>query len=244
MQNSFLILLFLIFSLVGCARHLPETAWPANGTYEVPTDITYKLARRSFLLHIPPGKAPDEPLPLVVVLHGAFSTAHQTEVETGFSELADRENFLVVYPEGIGLFGLLQHWNAGHCCGKAAADEVDDVAFVAKTIATTIERMNVDRQRIYMAGMSNGGMLTYRYAAEKGDDLAAIAVVSGALGSRNGDKLPPWRMPIPTRPLPVIIFHGDTDRHIPVDGGPSDLKGGERAYTAVAEAIDFWRQTN
>ena len=242
MKRQLTTIMILAAFVAACVPALPDKAYPENGTYQVATDLTFKLSQRDFLLHVPPGIAPNKPLPLVVVLHGAFSTAGQTEQETGFSKLADRENFLVAYPEGIGLFGLLQHWNAGHCCGKAAKDQIDDVAFIAEVIATIKQKVSVDPHRIYLAGMSNGGMLTYRYAAERPGELAAIAVVSGTIGSHNIGKKPAWEIPAPTQPIPVIIFHGTADGHIPVKGGISPLKGGNRSYLPVTDAIEFWRQ--
>jgi len=152
-------ILILALLAPGCAPSLRALPNPPPGTYRVPVDTTYRLAHRKFLLHVPPGYRADVPLPLVVVLHGAFSSGGQTEIETGFSDLADIERFLVVYPEGIGIFGLLQHWNAGHCCAKAADDGVDDVGFLAEVIATVRRKLSVDPGRTYMAGMSNGGML-------------------------------------------------------------------------------------
>lgn len=176
----------------------------------------------------------------MVVLHGAFSAGRQTEIETGFSDLADRERFLVAYPEGIGLFGFLRHWNAGHCCAKAADDRVDDVGFLAEVIATTRRKVSVDSERIYMAGMSNGGMLAYRFAAERSGELAAAAVVSGAIGSSvvaGGER---WRTPKPERALPVIVFHGLADDAIPVGGGSGPGREG-RSFLSVDDAVGFWR---
>lgn len=242
MKNVFrLILISSTLTLCGCVASLPVTHTLESGTYRAETEMRFNGTPRKFLLHLPPGSEMAEPLPLVLVLHGAFSNAKQTEQETGFSKLADQKQFLVAYPEGIGVFGLLQHWNAGHCCGKAAKDKVDDVGFVSAVIATIKQRFTVDQSRIYLAGMSNGGMLTYRYAAEHGQELAAIAVVSGAIGSTEGDPSTDWAMPAPVQPLPVISFHGTGDEHIPVGGGPSPLKGGERSYLSVDNAMEYWR---
>jgi len=239
-----LALLLFILCLGACARPLPDGDAPDAATYRVATDIRFNLAKRDFLLHIPPGAAAEAPLPLVVVLHGAFSTAAQTETETGFSQLADKENFFVAYPEGIGIFGYLQHWNAGHCCGKAARDDIDDIAFVDAVINKTKALVAIDNSRIYMAGMSNGGMLTYRYAAERGSGLAAIAVVSGVIGSREKPDNPEWLLPPPSSPLPVIAFHGTGDKHIPIAGGASPRKGGGRSYSSFTEAQRFWQEAN
>lgn len=236
--------LVLILLLPACLPALPDSAEPPSGSYRVNTPIRFNLLHRDFLLHVPPGYHGDSPLPLLLVMHGAFSTAVQTERETGFSALADREDFLVAYPEGIGLFGFLQHWNGGHCCGKAAADGLDDVAFVDAVIAETRRRLAVDSQRIYMTGMSNGGMFTYRYAAERTSTLAAAAVFAGAIGSRQDGVGGSWQMSLPATTLPLLIFHGLADEHVPAAGGKSPLKGGERAYASVAEAAAFWGTAN
>ena len=121
--------IFLSLLLVGCMRSLPSYIASASGSYRQKMDVRYNFLKRSYQVHVPPSYDPIIPLPLVVVLHGAFDNASGMEEATGFSTLADRENFIVQYPNGISLFGLLQHWNAGHCCGKAAADKVDDLGF-------------------------------------------------------------------------------------------------------------------
>ncbi|NVN92058.1 MAG: alpha/beta hydrolase [Desulfuromonadales bacterium] len=236
--------LTVLLTLPGCLSTLPGIPEPPTGTYRVTTVTTYNRGQRTFLLHVPPNYHADKALPLVVVLHGAFSTGRQTETETGFSKLADSKGFLVAYPEGIGLFGLLQHWNAGHCCGKAADDQVDDVGFLSEVIRSVRSKLAVDPGRIYMAGMSNGGMLTYRFAAERSADLAAAAVVSGAIGSVVDQGKEPWKLPQPESPVPIIAFHGLVDDSVPANGGVSPRKKGKRSYLAVADAIDFWRNAD
>jgi polyhydroxybutyrate depolymerase len=237
-------LITALFLSSGCLANLPETREPPGGTYRISTSLSYRASQRTFLLHVPVKYRSGIPLPLVVVLHGAFSTGTQTETETGFSKLADSKGFLVAYPEGIGLFGLLQHWNAGHCCGKAAKDQVDDVGFVAEVIATVRRKLAVDPARIYLAGMSNGGMLTHRFAAERGADLAAAAVVSGAIGSVVAQGDAPWKLPQPEGAVPMIVFHGLADDSVPASGGVSPGKKDERSYLAVSDAIDFWRNAD
>lgn len=244
MMLFFRIQLLLLLFLNGCMATLPQTPEPPAGTYRLPTSITYKLLQRTFLLHIPTAYISSQALPLVVVLHGAFSTGKQMEEETGFSLLADKERFLVAYPEGIGIFGLLQHWNAGHCCGKAADDKIDDVGFIAEVIESISQKLAVDSSRIYLAGMSNGGMLTYRFAAERADILAAAAVVSGAIGSSVGGKTGSWQLEKPVRAVPMIVFHGLSDTTIPVTGNASTHSRGERSYSSVAEAKEFWRSAD
>ncbi len=225
--------------LCACSLTLPIQGPIAGGTYEFPLAQDARGWSRSALLHLPPADVRPEHPPLVIVLHGAFSTGAKMEEETGFSKLADREGFFVAYPQGIGLFGFLQHWNAGFCCGKAEADDFDDVGTILRLIDRVAARFPIDRSRVYLVGMSNGGMLTYRFAAEYPRVVAAAAVMAGAIGgTESGERR--WILPKPAAPVPIMILHGLDDRNIPYDGGVAPAKGGERVYDSVAEAAAFW----
>jgi polyhydroxybutyrate depolymerase len=213
-------------------------------TYKNSVDIEINGFRRTYLVHVPPGYSPETPLPLVVVIHGAFDTAEGIERVSGFSRLADREGFIVLYPNGMGILGLLQHWNAGHCCGKAADDHVDDVGFVAATIEDVCARLSVDRDRVYMVGFSNGGMLAYRFAAERGDLLAAVAPMAASIAGRPSADRPEWRIPEPVRPVSVIPMHGLLDDDVTYEGGISRHRGGTRTYWSVGQSVDFWVARN
>lgn len=234
----------LLLATTGCLSDWRPPA--AASSYELSETLDLRTGsyRRRFLLHVPREAPSSRALPLVVVLHGAFSTARDMEAWTGWSDLSDREGFVVLYPEGIGLLGYLQHWNAGHCCGRAVRDGWDDIAFLDAAIEGVCASLEIDPFRIYMVGLSNGGMLAYRYAAERTARLAACAVVAGAIGSRSGTNEPVWTPPVPDRPLPVLILHGDADPTVPYEGGaPSDRRNG-RCYSPVLEAVDFWRSVN
>jgi len=231
-----------IFSSCATASQMRDIQAGKTSAHSV--DIRYNGLRRSYRVHIPSGYRPGVATPLVIAIHGAFSTAKTFEMETGFSELSDKENFIVIYPNGIGIFGLLQHWNAGHCCGKAAADDVDDIGFIIEVITDVSRYLNVDKGRIYMVGFSNGGMFTHRFGAERAHMLAAIAPLAGSIGGRTGPDASLWRTPPPDTPLPVILFHGQSDEKVPYDGGPVGSKPGEREYLSVKESAQFWASVN
>jgi len=228
----------------GCSRTLQNPA--SLGGKSVRQKMKMRAAgfRRSYIVHVPQGYDPSTPVPLVVVLHGAMSTAKQIEEHSGFSDLADREGFAVLYPNGITLFGLLQHWNAGHCCGKAAADGVDDVGFLQAAIREVTERLNVDPARIYMTGFSNGGMMTHRFGAEACGMLAAIAPLAGSAGGRAGPEAPFWQIPDPACPLSVAIMHGRKDEQVPYAGGGARGKDNGRQFMSVDESAAFWVRAN
>jgi polyhydroxybutyrate depolymerase len=244
LPRAFLFLLILCLLAVGCMASLPNSPVEGPRTYKNSVDIEINGFRRTYLVHVPPGYVPETPLPLVVVIHGAFDTAEGIERVSGFSRLADREGFIVLYPNGMGILGFLQHWNAGHCCGKAADDQVDDVGFVTATIEDVCARLRVDRDRIYMVGFSNGGMLAYRFAAERGDLLAAVAPMAASIGGRPSEDLPEWRIPEPVQPLSIIPMHGLVDDDVPYEGGISRHRGGTRTYWPVEQSVEFWVSRN
>jgi polyhydroxybutyrate depolymerase len=223
---------------------LPKDNIVGPRTYKNTTDLRIGGKGRSYLVHIPSGYDHERRLPLVVVIHGAFDTAEGIEKRSGFSDLADREDFVVLYPNGKGIFGYLQHWNAGHCCGKAADDDWDDVGFVAAAIEDVRARLKIDSSRIYMVGFSNGGMFTYRFAAEKGDLLAAAAPMAASIGGKPSNDAPEWRIPAPVRPLSMIILHGLADDHVPYEGAISSHRGGTRKYWSVEDSAKFWVMHN
>jgi len=217
---------------------------PTPGTHKVKTDQRAAGFRRTYLLHLPEDYDAGAPLPLVVAIHGAFSGGKNLERRSGLSRLADRERFIVVYPNGIGLFGMLRHWNSGHCCGKARKDGIDDVGFVTSVIEEVSRRLRVDTTRIYLVGYSNGGMLAYRIAAEKSEMIAAFSAVAATIGGKPKPDKPEWVIPRPEIPVPVVVFHGHADQNVPYDevGGEQDRD--KATSISVTRSVAFWVERN
>ena len=205
--------------------------------------LIYQGRTRSYLLHIPPNYDDNTPTPLVIVLHGGGGNAENIEKVTGFNDLADRENFLVVYPDGTGKLDYrLLTWNGGFCCGYALENNVDDVGFIRALIHHLQQNYSINTSRIYATGISNGGMMSYRLGAELSNIFAAIAPVAGSIGGQTSEQESLWRIPEPHNPLSVIVFHGTNDTRIPYDGGrptANDTKGAY-SYLSVNESISFW----
>jgi len=236
--------IIIILLMSGCAVSWETLDAVGPATVTMKTSSTINGIHRTALVHIPEGYDPGKKYPLVVVIHGAFSTAAKMEQETGFSTLADQEGFVVVYPNGMGIFGLLQHWNAGHCCGKAAKDNLDDVAFIRECIEQVAEKLNIDRKRIYLTGFSNGGMLVYTYVAANSSRVAAFAALGAAVGGRDSPEKEFWLPQSPESPVPALIIHGSDDQAIPVQGGVSPKKNGSREYLSLQESVQFWLGAN
>ncbi len=199
---------------------------------------------RSYRLHLPQEYHRDRQWPLVVVLHGAFSTARGIAKQTSFSELADREGFIIAYPNGMGIFSLVRHWNAGFCCGKAMKWEVDDTGFIFRVIDDVAQRASIDPSRVYLVGMSNGGMLAHRIAATKPERIAAVAVSAATFGAIPSGSDTAQTIPVPSRPMPIMIFHGLADENVPYEPQENDADQTELRLLPAQEAVAFWVDHN
>ena len=155
---------------------------------------------RQYLLHVPATYKAEQPSALVLVFHGAGPGAQRFADYSRFSTVADREGFLVVYPQGLGE---RPAWNPSPGSG--------DIQFVRDLIDHLQRRCNVNPGRIYATGHSNGGGMVHRLACDLADRIAAIGPVSGAYPSGQCS---------PSRPVPVFAIHGIADPIVPYEGIP------------------------
>lgn len=215
---------------------LQPTSTPrAGGTIEGTLDPTGQ--RRTYRLYVPAVIDPAGPA-LVVALHGGGGNADQLERTIRLNRIAEREGFLVVYPDGSGrLDEILLTWNAGNCCGYALDQQVDDVAVLRALVDELDLAYSIDRQRVYSTGMSNGGMMAYRLACEAADLFAAVAPVAGALNLEACD---------PSEPVSVLAIHGTADQHVLYEGGAPIVQVDRhpRQDRSVQDALTFWAGVN
>jgi polyhydroxybutyrate depolymerase len=195
--------------------------------------LTYQRLRRRYLVHVPPGYDGSKRLPLVLSFHGAFAWAEVQRKQSHMNDVADKNDFIVVYPEGTGLLDKRYTWNAGNSPGYAQRENVDDVGFVRALLDELPKQYAVDTKRVYATGMSNGGMLCYRLGCELSERIAAIGVVAADMGVDG---------PLPKRPVPVIHFHGVRDPIKMFHGGKGKVLGVE--HRAVSTVIAWWIKAN
>lgn len=180
---------------------------------------------RSYRLYQPAG-APAS-APLVVVLHGYSGSARQVERDYGWDELADSAKFVVAYPDGLE-----RAWNVDGegCCGRPGREGVDDVAFISAAVADIARHVGTDPARVYVAGMSNGAIMSFTLACAT-DIFAAIGPVAGT--QLNGCPNP--------RPASIMQIHGTADRLVPYAGGQgfSVING-----PSVPDVDAFWRNVD
>jgi polyhydroxybutyrate depolymerase len=189
---------------------------------------------RRYLVHVPPLYDPEVAMPVVLAFHGGGANAASMAVFSGLDDKADETGFIVVYPEGTGRLRRMLTFNAGNCCGHAAARNVDDVAFTRALLDDLGSVANIDARRVYATGMSNGAMMAYRVAAELSDRIAAIATVAGPMGTKTCH---------PVRAVPVIHFHGDADEYAPFGGGRGRGVSGTD-FHSVEHSVSAWVEAN
>jgi polyhydroxybutyrate depolymerase len=225
----------LFLSILACARTrlVPATAAPGLPAGDSTHTLSFGGRTRSYLLYVPTSVDWSKAVPLVFVFHGGTGNAANAERMSGFDAVADRNGFLVAYPDGTGALSddKLLTWNGGDCCGYSQTHNVDDVGFVRAIVADLQAQANIDAKRIYATGMSNGAILSQRLGCEAADVFAAIAPVAGTLN---------FSPCTPSQPVSVIEFHGTADQHIPYEGGygPKSLVNVD--FASVQKTIDFW----
>ena len=191
---------------------------------------------RSAILVEPADRTASSPkLPLVVILHGLGEDAEGMAKLATWPEAARDVGFVAVFPQGVD-----DSWNAGKCCGSAAEQGVDDVAFLDALVAQMVAEENVDPNAVYLTGFSNGAMMTYLYGCRRPDALAGAASVAGTNFSDCQ----------PDAPLRFLQVSGSDDPVVPVLGGHSSVPGVpevpsvEQSILAVARASGCTGQPN
>jgi polyhydroxybutyrate depolymerase len=178
---------------------------------------------RTYRLYIPKSYK-GEPLPLVVALHGASSNGIQTERLTGLDKLADDKGFAVVYPDGLD-----NVWRYTEFMDRKG---IDDLGFVVALVDKLVKDKVADPRRVYATGISNGAYMSNMLAARYSEKFAAIAPVAGTF--LRFDK------PKPSRPVPVMYFHGTDDKFVGYDG--TDFISHRKFSMSAEELVTWWAE--
>ena len=222
------VLISLTLLLAGCQpASARPTATPSTASTNCPTgdhmeELTSGDEVREYRIHVPTTYQPEKPAALVLGFHGAGSNAWEFESYSDFSSVADCEGFIVVYPnarEGH------RTWNT------TPGPNNPDIRFISDLIEELKSRCNIDPNRIYASGHSNGGGMANRLACALGDRIAAIGTVSGAYEGAEEC--------YPSQPVAVSAIHGTNDPIIPYNAFQS-MKEPPAAYYLISIPIPQW----
>jgi polyhydroxybutyrate depolymerase len=196
------------------------------------TIIVENMERR-YRVYIPKKYNPNQPTPVVIAFHGGGGNPTSMIRLSGLNEKADEAGFIVVYPFGSGqLKDRSLTFNAGNCCAFAKRNNIDDVEFVRAMLDDLAKTVNVDKNRVFATGISNGGIMAYRIASELSNQIAAVASVGGPMGTA---------ITKATRPVSIIHFHGTDDLYAPFKGGRGRA---QTNFYSVDHSIQTWVKAN
>ena len=191
--------------------------------------ITHQGLVRMYRVHVPRRAAASKAAPLIFAFHGGGGDMDYMARDElyGLISQSDKEGFVLIFPNGYSKLtsGKFATWNAGACCGDARDKNIDDVGFVKTIVQNISGQMNIDRNRIFATGMSNGGMMSYRLACELPDIFTAVASVAGTDGTLQCH---------PAHPISVLHIHAQNDDHVLFNGGV-----GKGRFKDESKVMDF-----
>ncbi|MEY4979296.1 MAG: hypothetical protein RLZZ352_1566 [Pseudomonadota bacterium] len=215
---------------------LPAAALPPGSHTLV---LRHAEHEREFIVHVPVNYQAATPVPLVVALHGGGGHMQNMARDRlyGLVSQAEASGWIVVFPNGFSRLpgGRIATWNAGICCGAAHDTGSDDVAFLRAVVAEVQRRLNIDPQRIFATGMSNGGMMSYRLACDAADLFRAVAAVAGTDGTTHCT---------PQRPVAVFHIHARDDDRVLFNGGSGQASATHANFVSVPATIEKWTRLN
>lgn len=223
-MTKYLLLTATIFAVLfsGCKKG--DCSYYSNDNAET---IGHDGLTREYIVYVPSTYDGNSSLPVVLNFHGFGGLASDHMADADMRPQAESDTFLLVYPQGACLDGF-SHWNASLPGGDNKSD-VDDLGFIGAMIDQLTSDYNIDEERIYACGYSNGGMMSYALACYQSERIAAIGSISGSMIDQSSSC-------VPSHPMPVIKLHGTSDDVLPYNGG-SD-------YTSAQSTIDYWVNFN
>ena len=184
---------------------------------------------RDYILYVPETYMSSEPTSLVLNLHGYSSNAGEQMIYSEFYALADQYGFVLAHPQGTIDENGFAFWNSG-MFGSTSA--IDDVGFLNNLIDTLSSQYNIDLDKVYSTGMSNGGFMSYKLACELSDKIAAVASVTGSMSDGQFDSC------FPQQSVPVMQIHGTADLVVLYEGN-SFLE-----ILPIEDVVSYWVNFN
>ncbi len=232
----------MAYRIAGAAAALVLATSGVQAAQITSQDMARPEGTRHFLVAKGAVKSAAKP-PLIILLHGHGGTAAQLLGQKGSAaplsvwlDIADREGLVLVAPDGLKGSDGKPGWN--DCRSDADSNpSADDTAFVAALIDREVHEDNIDPARVFVMGMSNGGMMTFRVASELGKRVAGFAAVSASMAAS------PECAP-PMTPVSALIISGTKDPLVPYEGGPVGFSArtSRGSVIGIEQAVGVWRR--
>jgi len=186
---------------------------------------------REFIIYIPQAYNGSKSVPLFINFHGFGGTMEDHLLWADMRPIADTENFILVYPQGLPIDGPEStHWNASFpgADNKSPSDDQGFIRYLTEQVGLVYQ---IDANRIYAAGYSNGGFFSYFLGCFSSDIFAAVGSVSGTMLDDS------YQGCSPSHPMGMINLHGTADMVVPYDGGSEGL-------TSIPNVVQYWVDFN
>lgn len=229
LSYQLIFVLLIGFFLTNCAEDSSPTEeeMPAIQTGVIEASITVNNVNRSYLLYVPSSYTRESSMPLVFNFHGLGSNGFEQMVYGDFRNLAEQEGFIIAHPNGTTFLGFT-HWNVG---GFTEGSPTDDVGFTDALLSEISTNYNINADRVYATGMSNGGYMSFLLGCQMNDKFAAIASVTGTMTVDTYDEC------MPSDPMPVLQIHGTADATV-------SYEGTEPWNKSITDALNYWVNIN
>ena len=180
---------------------------------------------RTYILYVPDTYSAETAAPLLFNFHGYGSTSTEQMVYGDFRPIADTAGFLVVHPMGTEDALGTTHWNVGW-----ETSTVDDVGFASTLIDSLALDFNIDFNKVYSTGMSNGGFMSYTLACNLSNRFSAIASVTGSMTKDQPNSCNC------EHPMPIMEIHGTADATVPYNG--------YYLFESIEDVLNYWVDFN
>ena len=208
------------------------------GQSNVIDSIVHQSFQRKFTIHKPTGFTNTVPVPLVVFLHGGGGNMTSAQGFTNLNTVSNANGFLAVYPQGYGVVPSGGYVWADGRGSFADIAGVDDIGFINKLLDTIIANYNINTNKIYISGFSNGGFMTQRLACQLNQRFAAMASLGCTMDAIS------FAGCNPRRPIPMLFMLGTADPRVPFNGGQLTGTISNVPVVGINTLVDFWKNNN
>lgn len=193
--------------------------------------MNHEGLEREYILYKP--KNFSENGPMVMMLHGYSSNNNNLLSYSKMNAIADQNGFMICYPQGAITYLTNQsHWNA-----NLQMSDVNDIDFLSDLVIEIQKQFKVSKENVFVAGMSNGGFMSYTLGCERSDIFKAVASVTGTMSGYD------WENCSPEYKIPVMQISGTIDRTVPWDGTMNTAFGWGGA-PHILDVMEFWSDLN